>query len=190
VLQTVQQIQASRQRQRSYDAMYDISKQSVVQLETEALPSVTISQEGDGDVAIAVTNEPYRLYGTWELPSFADVWLIQLKTNDRQRVLEKFQGFPQLSPHGEYLVWWDGRERHWFGMSTKHQSKTNLSEKISHPLFNEEHDTPSLPTSYGSAGWTSEWARTSSAAHSASSQHRFDQPQYSQLRWSGCRRRP
>ncbi|MEQ1825517.1 MAG: prolyl oligopeptidase family serine peptidase [Pirellula sp.] len=154
VLQTVQQVQVGRQRQQSYEVMYDVAQKSIVQLETEEIPSVIVSQEGDGSIALAVTNEPYRLYGTWESPGFADVWLIQIKTNKRQRVLEKFQGLAQLSPNGNYLVWWDGSQKHWFGMSTKTQKPMNLTDKIPHPLNNEEHDVPSLPTSYGSVGWT------------------------------------
>jgi dienelactone hydrolase len=154
VLQTVQQVQAGRQRQQSYDVLYDIAQKSLLQLETEELPSVNVSREDDGNVALAVTNEPYRLYGTWESPGFADVWLIQINGNKRKKMLEKFQGLAQLSPNGNFLVWWDGSQKQWFGMSTKLQKKMNLTEKIPHPLFNEEHDTPSLPSSYGSAGWT------------------------------------
>jgi dipeptidyl aminopeptidase/acylaminoacyl peptidase len=154
VLQTVQQVQASRQQQRSYDVLYDIAAKTLLQLETEELPAVVISQEGDGEVALAVTNEPYRLYGTWESPGFADVWLIQLKNNRRRRILEKFQGAAQLSPDGKHLVWWDGRERHWFGMPTRGQKPLKLSEQIPHPLHNEEHDTPNVPSPYGAAGWT------------------------------------
>lgn len=154
ILQTVQLAQLNRLRQRNFQAVYHIAEQQVIQLATEETPNVNVADEGDADIGLMVTNEPYRLLSTWESPGFQDVWLINVKTGKRDKVLERIQAQVQISPSGRYVVWWDGAQQHWFGMSTRQRQPLKLTEKITTALYDEDHDTPNLPGSYGSAGWS------------------------------------
>jgi dipeptidyl aminopeptidase/acylaminoacyl peptidase len=53
------------------------------------------------------------------------------------------------------VVWFDAVKRHWFAISTKGASAkpVQISRGIKHPLQDELHDTPNLPSAYGVAGW-------------------------------------
>ncbi len=153
ILQTMQQVQVGRLRQRNFQAVYHLESKTVVSLANEEAPNCTVADEGDGDIGLQVTSEPYRLL-SWESPPFVDVWLVNVTNGKRERVIERSQVSVQISPRGSYIVWWDGAQRHWFGMSTRGKQVVKLTEKLGDTLAEEDHDTPMLPGSYGSAGWT------------------------------------
>ncbi len=154
LLQTVQQVQINRLRQENYRAVYHVEAKQIVQLTEAATPSIVIAAENDGNVGVMVTPEPYQVERTWESPGFADVWLVDVRTGKRSKVLERVQANVQLSPNGQYLYWWDGQTRQWSAMETRQKKIFNLSAGLPHSMHDEDHDTPNLPSSYGSAGWT------------------------------------
>ncbi|MDP1561666.1 MAG: prolyl oligopeptidase family serine peptidase [Pirellulaceae bacterium] len=154
LLQTVQQVQINRLRQENYRAVYHVQSSQVVQLAQAETPSIVISNENDGNYGILVTQEPYLVERTWETPGFSDVWLVDVRTGTRSKVLEKIQANVQLSPNGQYVYWWDGQLKQWNAMETRLKKVFNLSEGLPYAMHDEEHDTPSLPSSYGAVGWT------------------------------------
>lgn len=153
LLQTVQQVQVNRLRRLSYRAVYHIESQKVVQLARPETPTVVIADEDNSAYGVMVTNEPYQVERTWEAPGFADVWLVDVRSGKREKVLERTASSVQISPSGQYLYWWDGRERHWYSMSTRTKETIKISESVPQALVDEEHDTPNLPPAYGLAGW-------------------------------------
>ncbi|MBL8892799.1 MAG: S9 family peptidase [Planctomycetaceae bacterium] len=154
LLQTVQQVQVNRLRQENYRAVYHVEAKQIVQLAQADTPTVSIANENDSPFGVLVTQEPYQVERTWEAPGFSDVWLIDIRSGKRSKVLERVQANVQLSPNGQFLYWWDGQARHWHAMETRQRKVFKLSEGIPHALHDEEHDTPNLPSSYGAAGWT------------------------------------
>ncbi len=154
LLQTVQQAQVNRLRRTNYRAVFHLESNQVVQLANAETPTVVIAAEDDSQMGLMVTGEPYHVERTWEAPGFSDVWLVDVRNGKRERIFERTQNQVQISPAGNYVYWWDGQERHWFAMSTKNKRIVKLTEQIPQPLFNEDHDTPMLPPSYGAVGWT------------------------------------
>jgi len=153
LLQTVQQVQVNRLRRLSYRAVYHIESKKIVQLARPETPTVVIGDEDDSQFGVMVTSEPYQVERTWEAPGFADVWLVDVRSGKRDKVLERTQASVQISPNGQYLYWWDGQERHWYALSTRNKQTLKISESVPQALVDEEHDTPNLPSAYGLAGW-------------------------------------
>ena len=154
LLQTVQQVQVNRLRQENFRAVYHIETKLVVQLAQPETPSVAIAAENDSQFGVLVTAEPYLVERTWESPGFSDVWLVDVGSGKRSKVLERIQGNVQLSPGGHYLYWWDGESRQWNAMETRQKKIFHLSANLPFALHDEEHDTPNLPSAYGVVGWT------------------------------------
>ncbi len=154
LLQTVQQVQVNRLRRLSYRAVYHIESKKIVQLASPETPTVVIADEDDSAFGVMVTNEPYQVERTWEAPGFADVWLVDVRTGKREKVVERTQASVQISPNGQYLYWWDGQQRHWYALSTRNKQTVKISESVQQTLVDEEHDTPNLPPAYGLAGWS------------------------------------
>jgi DNA-directed RNA polymerase specialized sigma24 family protein len=62
--------------------------------------------------------------------------------------------YAQLSPGGKYAWWYDERDSLWRAWSIAESKRIDLTRGIPARFFDEEHDTPDLPGSYGAAGWT------------------------------------
>jgi len=154
-LQPMQLRQASRERNRNYLAVVHLKDGKIVQLATENLPSVSVGNRGDADVALGASNLPYRMLISWDYPGYNDIDLLDVKTGKRKQLLKKFQGNASLSPEAKYVTWWDGHKKAWFAYSMKKKKTVNLTELMPYPVHNELDDHPMIPGPYGSAGWVS-----------------------------------
>ena len=153
-LQPMQKERAEEKKKQTYRAVYFTQADRLMQIATEELPAVTVAEEGNADVALGVTNRPYRQKLSWDWPPAYDAYLIDLQDGEREQVLEKVQSAPQLSPEGNYLTWWDREAREWKALATDDRTRMTLSQDIPHPLYDHRHDRPYPPGPYGLAGWT------------------------------------
>ena len=155
-LQPMQKERADERKEQTYVAMYAPADGRTLQIGTEAVPAVTVGDEGDADWALGVTNRPYRQELSWDWPPAYDAHLINLQTGAREQVLDGVQDVPQLSPEGQYVTWWDRDERAWKGLTTSAdpRARRTLSSGIPHPVHDQSHDVPYPAGPYGIAGWT------------------------------------
>ncbi|WP_430450769.1 prolyl oligopeptidase family serine peptidase [Rhodopirellula europaea] len=154
-LQPQQLLEAERERNRRYRAAFILKTNRVVQLEDSEIPSLRVDLRSPSNIAVANTNVPYRKTLSWEVPGFQDVYLVNLNSGHRQRVLEKVRWNAAISPQGKHIVWFDAKNGKWFAKATKGKNtKTiEISKGIKHPLYDELNDRPTLPFAYGTAGW-------------------------------------
>ena len=153
-LQPMQKLQVQRERRRNYQAVVHLRDGRVVQLATANMPTVSVGIHGNADLAVGTSDLPYRQLVSWDSPGYQDVYLVDVQTGERELVLEKTQARASLSPEAKYLTWYDNVEEDWFARDVGNGQTVNLTQNITHPLYNEQHDTPSPPRAYGSAGWT------------------------------------
>ncbi|MBO6576936.1 MAG: S9 family peptidase [Rhodothermales bacterium] len=157
-LMTVQLVNAQRERRRSYTMVYHREEGSLAQLADPLIRTVDDLEHGDGSVVIGTTNLPYMPDGSWDTPSHRDVYVIDVSDGSRTRVLEGIRSNPLPSPDGTHLAWWDGAERTWKITSWSTQPQSTITTPVTVPegvrLDNVLHDSPMLPGSYGSPGWT------------------------------------
>ncbi|MFQ5602504.1 MAG: prolyl oligopeptidase family serine peptidase [bacterium] len=153
-LQPMQLKQVKQERKRSYLAVVHLRNGKVVQLATQEIPDVQMGDEGTADVALGISNLPYRQLISWDFPRYNDVYLIDVATGKSRLIAKKLQARAQLSPKGKYVTWWNRDELAWYALNVKRATPVNLTVLVPHPLFNELHDWPYRPNPYGSAGWT------------------------------------
>ena len=162
LLQPQQLVQLKDEQKRSYLAIAHLYKRQpdiVVQLATLDIPDVVVGDEGDAEVALGWSNLPYRKMISWDVQVYSDIYLINPSTGEREKVVEKVRagggfGAPmRLSPDAKYVYWWDSQQSDWFALDTNSRKLVNLTEDLPFPVYNELHDSPSLPGSYGLAGW-------------------------------------
>lgn len=153
-LQTHQNKNVETERKRSYLAVIDPASRAFIQLGDPDVPSVTLPDEGNGALALGLSDVPYRQMVSWETTVYNDAYLIDIRTGTRTRILEKVKGAPGLSPGGRYVVWYDMKQRHWFTMDVVIRTRVQATRGITVPLFNELDDEPDDPGSYGATGWT------------------------------------
>ena len=154
-LQPQQLLNATRERNRSYSAIFDLGQQKLLQLANADVPDARVDDRAQHDLAIGTSSLKYEVLQSWDTPGYSDSYLIDLNTGESSLLLEKARARTSLSPEGNYVTWWDPDLGHYFAMSTTDQIAVNLTEGLSVSFANELHDTPSAPRSYGSPGWLS-----------------------------------
>ena len=151
LLQPMQRVRAQQERNRTYRAVVHLADKRFVQLATADFPNV--AQGDDNTRAIGTSDLPYRRELSWDT-TYSDVALVDLKSGQRQPIMQHWRGTPSMSPGGRYLLFFDESEADWFTYRISDGAKVNLTSKLGLNFWREDHDTPNLPPSYGSAGWT------------------------------------
>jgi dipeptidyl aminopeptidase/acylaminoacyl peptidase len=150
-IQPMQRVRVNQEQNRSYRAIVHLSDRRLVQLATKDLPNVNPGD--DPNRAIGTSDLPYQQLVSWDR-SYNDVYLVDLKTGARRKVFEQFPGTPSISPAGRYLLYFDPRSLHWFTHEIATGVRVNLTERLPVKFYDEGHDTPNDPGSFGTAGWT------------------------------------
>ncbi len=150
VLQPTQRLNAQRDRNKSYEAIYFEGTKKFVQLADDSLPQVSLSD--DGRVAVANSRERYMIEQMWG-EGGTDVWVIDPATNARKLVREKINGSAQLSPDAKFVTFYD--HAHWYAYNTANGKVIDLTGGLKNVHFDQETDDhPDLPPAWGLAGWT------------------------------------
>jgi dipeptidyl aminopeptidase/acylaminoacyl peptidase len=153
LIQPMQLVQANRERNRTYRAYASTQSLDVVQLATENVPEVTVSQDGDGAFGVGVASLQYGPLVSHDA-TYGDIYLFNVETGEADLVVEKLR-VPRasFSPEGRFLTWWDGSKKAWMVMDVSDGVARNLTEALPYPVHNEIDDHPQDPGSYGNAGW-------------------------------------
>jgi dipeptidyl aminopeptidase/acylaminoacyl peptidase len=149
-LQPQQRIDAARERNRSFTAVYVIGSRRVVPLGNDTFPNVTIAD--NGRVALAATPLPYAVEAMWgEGGSDLHVW--DLNSGARTRIAERVRFGGQLSPGGNYVTFFD--DGRWHAYHVASRRTVDLTGSLEGIRFDRETwSTPSTPAPWGIAGWT------------------------------------
>jgi len=154
-LYPMQKVQMNRDKRRTWLAMCQLSSGKLMQLETEAIPSVSVGNEGNGRYALGENDEKYMIRTSWEgFPPAQDVYLIDLNTGNTQMIEEELRGYPSLSPEGKYAYWYSYPDSNWYAQPMTGGERIQLTENNKVTFYDETDDHPDYPRPYGVAGWT------------------------------------
>ncbi|MFZ6665513.1 prolyl oligopeptidase family serine peptidase [Peijinzhouia sedimentorum] len=151
-IQPMQKVQLNRELRRTYLAVYHLNSNKVVQLEDEDFNSVSLDPDRKFDIAIATDDSKYRYNYSWDIQLPRDVYTVDLNTGNRKFIFTA-QGYPQASPNGKYLAWYEPTDSTWYSYTIASGAKKALTADLDVNFYDEIHDSPSLPGGYGSAGW-------------------------------------
>ena len=152
VLQPTQRLNAARDRNRSFQAIYFPATKKYVQLANDSTPAVELSD--DARVGVANSGERYRIEQMWG-DGGNDVYLVNPLTGAQKLVKQRLTAGARLSPDGKYLAWFD--KGHWYSYATLTGKTIDLTASIPGTSFVQETwDTPGEAAPWGIAGWTKE----------------------------------
>lgn len=130
-VQPQQLAELNREKRRTYRGIISPSLSGrFLPVATEEMPHATIADEGNGRFALLWSDLPYLLESQWDISSKYDVWVMDLEEQRLQKVGSPVAGRPQLSPAGNYTIWWDGMQQQWFAYDNREQSTRNLTGEI------------------------------------------------------------
>ena len=149
-LQPQQKLEAGRDRNRSFPAIYHLASKKLVRLADDSVPQVTVGEEGR--IAMAASDERYAIERMWG-DDGNDVYVIDATTGARKQIATKISSRAQLSPESKYVVWFD--KGHWYAYGTATGKTVDLTGPVKGVSFDQETwDTPSIPAPWGVAGFT------------------------------------
>ena len=154
-IQPMQKVRATRERNRTYPAVFHLAEKKLVQLAGPEMQTIIASD--DARWAIGADDRPYRRMVDYD-GNYADYYLVDTVTGARKRLLERQRaggpsgGAVQWSPDSRHVLFY--RDKHWHSARVPDGGLTNLTATLGVNFFNEEDDHPAPPGSYGAAGWT------------------------------------
>lgn len=154
LLQTQQLVELKKELKRNYLTVYHPGKKEVARLESKVMPNVTTLLHGNSNLALGKADKDFQVEKSWQYPSRSDYYLIDVRTGNKQIILEKTTAETHISPFGKYVFWFDRNEKAWFAKDTRSLKTKNLTVGLKVNFYDEEHDRPSEVSSYGFAGWT------------------------------------
>jgi dipeptidyl aminopeptidase/acylaminoacyl peptidase len=123
-------------------------------LETEEIPTVYQTNEGDGADFVGVTDFGKRVESQWTGNTKKDVYTIKLTDGTKKLVKKDLDGVitsQWTSPTGKYILWYDNKAKNYFAYDG--ENIRNITSQIKVPLYNEENDVPDDPNPYGVMRW-------------------------------------
>jgi dipeptidyl aminopeptidase/acylaminoacyl peptidase len=152
-LQPMQKAQAEEDKKRTLVCVMHLGpkEKKFVQLATAEVPAITLSE--DAKVAHGSSDLAYRQLVSWD-QGYEDVYVVNVNDGSKKKVLEKSAGRARLSPGGAWLFYYSSADDDWYTYRIADGRTFNLTAKIDVAFADEEHDSPSDPSSYGTAGWT------------------------------------
>ncbi|WP_077922728.1 prolyl oligopeptidase family serine peptidase [Spirosoma sp. 209] len=156
-LQPMQQKRLKEEKERGFLTVAELTPAGparVTLLASREVPTVTFDPKVNTRYLLGLSDLPYQVQSSWD-PGHTDLYLIDTQTGDKKRIANDVMASqPRLSPGGTYAYWFDERDSLWRAWSVADGKRIDLTRGLPSKFFDEEHDTPSLPGSYGSAGWT------------------------------------
>ncbi len=152
-IQPYQLVNLEKEKKRTYLAVYHIKKRKLVRLANEKLKNPKTINKGNGNLLLATDDSPYAKQKTWDYAGYRDVYLTDVNTGKSEKILTKHVGDIALSPGGTFLLYFNKYTGIWSSYNVKTKQHKQLTNRIETPFADEEHDYPSLPSSYGFAGW-------------------------------------
>lgn len=152
-IQPMQLVNKNREKDRSYLASFNIKDKKIVQIGDENLYQINVDRKAKHKIALATNDSPYRRNYSWDIQIGRDLYLVNLETGDKSLIKTEISGNPQLSPGGKYAYWFDNMDSSWVVYDIVAKTFSNQTKSLAVDFHDELHDSPSLPGSYGNAGW-------------------------------------
>ena len=146
----MQKVQESQDLQRTLLAAWNISDGKVVQVGQNLYETTRILPGGKH---VTEVDRAAYAWGTMFGRPYQDIWLVDVRTGQRTKALEKVRYFYGPSPSGRKLAWYDGTNYWSYDVATG--ARTNLSAAAKSNFADVDWDTPGdMTPPEGNAGWT------------------------------------
>lgn len=156
-LMTQQLANVRRDMSKSYEAVYNLTHKNLVSLIDDSFSRVFFTDQANEDWALATASTlDQKIASQWQAYQAQDVYLVNINTGEKTLIKNNWTGQTFLSPDAGYIVLYDAEKANWYSYHIASKEEHLLNANVTVSFQNEEHDMPSLPNSYGIAGWSSD----------------------------------
>ncbi|WP_238430033.1 alpha/beta hydrolase family protein [Chitinophaga agri] len=152
-LQPMQLKNLDRELKRSYQAVYYTGSEKILQLADKDMEYVTVADRGNSPYAVGYTDKGQRVSAQWTGNTLKTSYLVHMENGNRKLLQTNIDSISRISPKGNYITWYNLKEKQWYAYETATGITRNITAKIPVSLSEEDDDHPDQPSPYGIAGW-------------------------------------
>jgi len=152
-IQSQQLADLDKDLKKTYLASYCPAEKRIFFLANDSIETVSVNDKHSAFYAIGILEEKYMREASWA-PIYKDYFLINLKTNNKKKIIEKQQYFTGLSPQGNYVVFYSDNDSLWYAYHVNNETYIPLTTKGMTLFYNTERNLPNTAPPYGLAAWT------------------------------------
>lgn len=123
-----------------------------IQLGSKAIPEILTAENKDARYVLGVTDTGARVPAQWEGSTRQQAILVDTKSGNH-RLVSASMGRYYISPHGNYVLWFDVKDQAWYCYTIATGQKINVSKATGTKMGDELNDVPGYASAYGLAGW-------------------------------------
>jgi dipeptidyl aminopeptidase/acylaminoacyl peptidase len=140
-------------KKRAYTYVFDTQLRSFHAIEDITTATYSINDRSQGKYALITSTLPYQKEMTWMGDSRKDIDLYDFATRTKINLLRGVTNNAQFSIAGQYVIWYNHLDSSWQYYNITLQKRGTLAAASMTRWYDELHDTPSSPDSYGVGGW-------------------------------------
>lgn len=154
LIQPQQLKEAEKEKKRSFTAVYFPESEKLIPLGDKNLKRIRIDKKAKGSLSLAYDNSKYEKEQTWDASHYFDAYLIDRKTGEKKKILDKAASSTSLSPNQKFVLWYNISDSCWYVYDINKAENRNLTSKVKSNFYYELNDMPNEAPPYGYAGWT------------------------------------
>ena len=147
VIQSVQMKRAPRDRNFTYQSVYNWKTKRFVRLTDEKMRTISISRNGKWGIG----RDDKAYTSDWK-ETQADYYRVSTATGERTLMFKGQKQVLGLSPDSKHFLYW--KEGHIWDYAIESGKMVNLTENVPVSFVNEDYDHPGTKPPYGITGWT------------------------------------
>ena len=138
-------------REKQFPVVVNLSSGKQQLISSSKLETVEAPDRWDADWALVRDPEGAIVSQQWNYSAPEELYVVNVNTGERRKAGTSPQELSELSPGGNYVVWFDDRNYHVYDIAADQQRV--ISEGIKFPLWDEDSNVPMAAMPYGTAGW-------------------------------------
>jgi len=153
-LQSMQQVQETRDRQFNFVTMWRPDENKLVRIADDEVPDIAIS--GRGRWAIGTSDDAYELESNLNGKSFRDVYAIDTKTGQKKTIKKQLRWGNSASPDSTKYLYYENQHFHVYDIETG--TTRNITQGMPTSFIDVEDDHPVEDPPTTVVGWTADSA--------------------------------
>jgi dipeptidyl aminopeptidase/acylaminoacyl peptidase len=152
-LYTQQNVDAEKDKKKSFTFAYDIDNSNSYQLTNESVSNFNNVDSLDLSKVYLFDNKDYLVQSVWEGRTKFDVYINNALTNNNLVGIKGLLNLPSLSPNKQYLLWFNPIDTTWNSYHIADNQFVKITNNKVATFYDHENDQPDYPNVYGVATW-------------------------------------